>query len=292
MASLRDIRRRIRSVKNTAQITRAVQMVAASRMRRAQEAVESSRPFSEKIRQVLAGIGNAAPTGEGPLHPLLERREERNIELVLISSDRGLAGGFNTNIIRLASNFILNEAGVPAQIITMGRKGRDYMARFGRNITADFSELGDQPEFSAVTPVARTIIEDFTSGEVDAVYMAYTEYVTTVNQVPRLVKLLPIEPPTEEEEREAERGPDYIYEPDPVQLLQALLPRYVEVQLYQALLESKASEFSARMVAMRNATDAANDIVDDLSLTYNKVRQATITREIIEIAGGAAALGG
>lgn len=292
MASLRDIRRRIRSVKNTAQITRAVQMVAASRMRRAQEAVESSRPFSEKIRQVLAGLGNAAPMGEGPLHPLLERREERNVELVLISSDRGLAGGFNTNILRLSSNYILNEAQGPVRLITMGRKGRDYMARFGRDIVADFSDLGDQPEFDVVTPVAHSVIEDFSSGAVDAVYLAYTEYVSTVNQVPRLVKVLPIEPPTEEEEREAERGPDYIYEPDPRQLLQALLPRYVEVQLYQALLESKASEHSSRMVAMRNATDAANDIVDDLSLTYNKVRQATITREIIEIAGGAAALGG
>lgn len=292
MPSLRDIRTRIRSVKNISQITRAMQMVAASRMRRAQESVEASRPFSEKIRQVLAGVGDAAPTGEGPLHPLLERRDVHNIDLILITSDRGLAGGFNSNALRLASNFVLNDAGAPVNVITMGRKGRDYMVRYGRNVIADFSELGDAPDFDAVTPVARTVTDRFTAGETDAVYLLYTEYISTLNQTPRLEQLLPIEPPTDEEEREAQRGPDYIYEPSPVLLLQALLPRYVEVRLYQALLESKASEHSSRMVAMRNATDAANDIVDDLSLTYNKARQAAITREIIEIAGGAAALEG
>jgi len=279
-------------VKNISQITRAMQMVAASRMRRAQESVESSRPFSEKIRQVLAGVGDAAPTGEGPLHPLLERREVQNIDLILITSDRGLAGGFNANALRLASNFVLKDAGAPVNLLTLGRKGRDYMVRYGRNVIADFSELGDAPGLDAVTPVARTVTERFTAGETDAVYMVYTKYISTLNQTPRIEQLLPIEPPTEEEEREAQRGPDYIYEPSPVLLLQALLPRYVEIRLYQALLESKASEHSSRMVAMRNATDAANDIVDDLSLTYNKARQAAITREIIEIAGGAAALEG
>ncbi len=292
MPSLRDLRTRIRSVKNISQITRAMQMVAASRMRRAQESVEASRPFSEKIHQVLAGVGDAAPMGEGPLHPLLERREIRNIDLILITSDRGLAGGFNSNALRLASNFVVKDASSPVSVITMGRKGRDYMVRYGRNVIADFSELGDTPDLDAVTPVARLVNDRFTSGETDAVYLVYTEYISTLNQTPRLEQLLPIEPPTEEEEREAQRGPDYIYEPSPVLLLQALLPRYVEVRLYQALLESKASEHSSRMVAMRNATDAANDIVDDLSLTYNKARQAAITREIIEIASGAAALEG
>ncbi len=291
MPSLRDIRRRIQSVKNTAQITRAMQMVAASRMRRAQEAVEHSRPFSEKIREVLADLSYATPAGEGALHPLLERREVRNADLVLMSSDRGLAGGFNANVIRLGSRFILDEAGAPVSVLSVGRKGRDYMVRYGRNVTADFSELGDQPQLNDVTPIARTVIDRFTSGEVDAVYLVYTEYVNTITQTPRLVQLLPIEPPSTEDQEEARsRGVDYMFEPDPRQLLQALLPRYVEVQIYQALLESKASEHSARMVAMRNATDNANDIVDDLSLSYNKARQASITREIIEIAGGAAAL--
>ncbi len=291
MPSLRDIRRRIQSVKNTAQITRAMQMVAASRMRRAQEAVEHSRPFSEKIREVLADLSYATPAGEGALHPLLERREVRNADLVLMSSDRGLAGGFNANVIRLGSRFILDGAGAPVSVLSVGRKGRDYMVRYGRNVTADFSELGDQPQLDDVTPIARTVIDRFTSGEVDAVYLVYTEYVNTITQTPRRVQLLPIEPPSAEDQEEARsRGVDYIYEPDPRQLLQALLPRYVEVQIYQALLESKASEHSARMVAMRNATDNANEIVGDLSLTYNKARQATITREIIEIAGGAAAL--
>lgn len=292
MPSLRDLRTRIRSVKNISQITRAMQMVAASRMRRAQESVEASRPFSEKIHQVLAGVGDAAPTGEGPLHPLLERRDVHNMDLILITSDRGLAGGFNANALRLASNFVIKEAGAPVNVITMGRKGRDYMVRYGRNVIADFSDVGDAPDLDAVTPVARLVTDRFTAGETDAVYLVYTEYISTLNQTPRLEQLLPIEPPTEEEEREARRGPDYIYEPSPVLLLQALLPRYVEVRLYQALLESKASEHSSRMVAMRNATDAANDIVDDLSLTYNKARQAAITREIIEIASGAAALEG
>lgn len=292
MPSLQDVRRRIQSVKNTAQITRAMQMVAASRMRRAQEAVESSRPFSEKIRYVLADIGDVGAGGEGALHPLLERRAVRAIDLVLMTSDRGLAGGFNGNMIRAASRFMLDEAGAPVRIIAVGRKGRDSMNRYGRDIVADFSELGDQPKLHHVTPIARTVIDDFTSGEVDAVYLAYTEYVNTITQTPRVLQLLPIQPPTNEELEEAARGPEYIYEPDPRTLLQSLLPRYVEVQLYQALLESKASEHSARMVAMRSATDNANDIVGSLTLEYNKARQAAITRQIIEVAGGAAALEG
>ena len=291
MASTREIRRRIRSVKNTAQITKAMEMVAASRMRRAQEAVTASRPFSEKIREVLAGLGAAAPTGEGVLHPLLERRPERNVELVLMTSDRGLAGAFNANVIRRAVEFILNETAAPVGVITAGRKGRDYMIRYGRNVISDFSELGDRPQLDAVTPIAHTVTDDFTSGRVDTVYLAYTEYVSTLNQQPRLVKLLPIEPPSEDEQEQTTRAVDYIYEPDPVQLLQALLPRYIEVQLYQALLETKASEHSSRMVAMRNATENANELVQDLTLTYNKVRQAAITTEILEVASGAAAMG-
>lgn len=270
-----------------------MQMVAASRMRRAQMAVESSRPFSEKIREVLAGLGEASPTGDGLAHPLLERREVQHVDVVLMTSDRGLAGAFNANILRLASNFVVKEAGSPVSVLAAGRKGRDYMARYGRDVIADFSDLGDQAQFESVTPIARTVIDRFTSGETDAVYLAYTEYISTLNQTSRLVKILPIESPEADEEQEARhRNVDYIYEPDPEQLLRALLPRYVEIQLYQALLESKASEHSARMIAMRNATDAANEIVDDLSLTANKVRQATITREMLEIASGAAALEG
>jgi F-type H+-transporting ATPase subunit gamma len=270
-----------------------MQMVAASRMRRAQMAVESSRPFSEKIREVLAGLGSASPAGEGIAHPLLDRREARHVDVVLMTSDRGLAGAFNANILRMATSFMLNEAGAPVSVLAAGRKGRDYMSRYGRDVIADFSDLGDQADLASVTPIARMVIDRFTSGETDAVYLAYTEYVSTLNQTPRLVKILPIEPPAADEEQEARHGTvDFIYEPDPEQLLRGLLPRYVEIQLYQALLESKASEHSARMIAMRNATDAANEIVDDLSLTANKVRQATITREMLEIASGAAALEG
>ena len=166
------------------------------------------------------------------------------------------------------------------------------MERYGRDVVADYSELGDRPQLDQVTPIAYKVMEDFETGRVDSVYLVYSEYVSTVNQRPRLVKVLPIEPPNEEEVDEAARGPDYIFEPNPRELLQALLPRYVEVQLYQALLESKASEFAARMVAMRNATDNANEIVQDLTLTYNKIRQSNITREIIEVSSGAAALEG
>lgn len=279
-------------MKNTSQITRAMQMVAASRMRRAQEAVEASRPFSEKIRQVLAGLATAAPVDPDETHPLLQQRPVRNVDLVLMTSDRGLAGAFNANVIRQASSFVLRDAGTSVQVLALGRKGRDYMVRYGQNVTADFSNLGDQPPLSSITPVAHTVIEDFIAGRVDAVYVAYTEYVSTLNQTPRIVQLLPIEPPTQEEQQRAARGPDYIFEPDPAALLEALLPRYVEVQLYQALLESKASEHSSRMVAMRNATENANDIVQDLTLVYNKARQAAITKEILEVAGGAAALSG
>lgn len=268
-----------------------MQMVAASRMRRAQEAVEASRPFSEKIREVLAHIGNASPTGEGPMHPLLERREVQRIALVMITSDRGLAGAFNANLIRRSSTFILDDANAPVRIISVGRKGRDYMIRYGRDVVADYNELGDRPQLDAITPVARTVTDSFIEGDIDEVWLAYTEYVNTLTQTAQLVKLLPIEPPSQEELDEAERGPDYIFEPDPRQLLQALLPRYVEVQLYQALLESKASEHAARMVAMRNATDNANEVAQDLTLTLHKIRQATITREIIEVSSGAAALG-
>jgi F-type H+-transporting ATPase subunit gamma len=272
-----------------------MQMVAASRMRKAQDAVESSRPFSEKIREVLVDLGAAAPAGEGALHPLLERRPERTVAMVLMTSDRGLAGGFNTNVIRLATNYLLQDGDRPVRLYTLGRKGRDFMVRYGRDVVSDYSGLGDTPDLSAVTPVAREVIDGFTARDLDSVYLAYTEYVNTLNQTPRLVKLLPIEPPESDEADEARRGEqptDYLFEPDPRQLLGALLPRYVEVQLYQALLESKASEHSARMVAMRNATDNAGEIVDGLTLEYNKARQASITTQIIEVAGGAAALEG
>ncbi len=291
MPSTREIRRRIRSIRNTAQITRAMEMVAASRMRRAQQAVTASRPFSEKIRHVLADLGASTGGGDSVMHPLLERRPENRVTLILMTSDRGLAGSFNTNIIRTAINFILDRQDQQVSVIAVGRKGRDYMVRRRRDLKAEFSNIGDLPGLEVITPVAYMVMDEFTSGQTDAVYLAYTEYISTLNQRPTLLKILPIEPPEVEEGR-SNKVPDYIFEPNPAMLLKALLPRYVEVQLYQALLESKASEHSARMVAMRNATDNANELVDELTLTYNKLRQANITKEIIEIASGAAALEG
>ncbi len=290
MPSTREIRRRIRSVKNTAQITRAMEMVAASRMRRAQQAVEASRPFAEHIRQMLSDLGRVALKGGGPRHPLLEDREVHNVAIVLITSDRGLAGAFNSNVIRTTVSFMRSEVSAPTKIIAVGRRGRDYMRRFGHEIVGELINIGDLPREDAILPAGRQVVEMFTKGEADQVYLAYNEYVSTLTNRPRLVRLIPVEPPEDTGADEGKRPFDYIYEPSAEELLNALLPRYIEVQLYQALLESKASEHSSRMVTMRNATDNANELADDLNLAYNKLRQATITKEIIEIASGAEAL--
>ncbi len=296
MATLREIRRRIRSVKSISQVTRAMQMVAASKMRRAQDQVVATRPYAERAWDVLTHLAAQRTAGE-ELHPLLQQRPIETIGLVLITADRGLCGGYNNNIIRRALEFIRVQER-PVKLVTVGRRGRDQMIRYGQEVIAEFAELPDQPKLLDVTPIARTILGDFTSGVLDIVFLAYTDFVNVLVHHPTVKELLPIRPILTEdlalkEYVEGERPPlvgEYIYEPDPRTILDAVLPRFTELQVYQAILESSASEHSARMVAMRNATENAHDLIEDLTLTYNRARQEAITKEIVDIAGGAEAL--
>ena len=284
MASVRQIRRRIRSVENTAKITKAMSMIAASKMRRTQEAALRGRPYSDLMQSLLAHLA-AQTRDDEEHHPLLVERPRRNVGMVVITPDRGLTGGLNSNINRAAGQFVVEQdAGV--RVIAMGKKGRDFMVRTGQDVQAVFTDVPDRPGLDEVTPVARMVIESFTNEEVDAVFVAYAQFVNVTLQRPAVEQLLPVVPA----ELEASQTVGYIYEPDERPVLDALLPRYVEMQLYHFLLEGIASEQSARMVAMRNATDNANVMVDDLTLVMNKARQETITKELLDIIGGVAAV--
>jgi F-type H+-transporting ATPase subunit gamma len=286
MANLRQIRRRIRSVENTAKITRAMEMIAASKMRRAQQRVLAGRPYAEKMREVLADLA-AQPRGGGLDQPLLEYRDVENIGIVHITPDRGMCGGLNTNLNRNAGQFIVdNEA--PVHLITVGRKGRDFMVRYNRDVKAVFTDMGDNPGLEDVLPIAHLVIQDYADLQIDRVYLSYARFINTAVQRPVMEQLLPVEPAP----LEASQAVGYIYEPSSTEVLGALLPRFVEMEIYHALLEAVASEQSAKMVAMHNATDNAHDMLDDLTLLKNKVRQDTITRELLDIVGGAAALEG
>ncbi len=279
MPSTREIRRRIKSIKSTSQITKAMEMVAAAKMRRAQERVLASRPYAHHMREVLIDVAAKIAPGEA-LHPLLERHETGKVGIVFISGDRGLCGGFNANIIRRASAFVMEQKD-PATLITVGRKGRDFMLRCGHDLTAEFTGLGSAPKAIDTSPIARTVIEDYTDGKLKRVYLVYTQFVSTMTQHATLQQLLPVEQKKLEEQEAG--SADYIYEPSPQGILSVLLPRFVETAIYQAILESIASEESARMVAMRNATDNAKGLIDTLTLTYNKARQSAITGELVDI---------
>jgi F-type H+-transporting ATPase subunit gamma len=299
MPSLREVRNRIKSVKNIGQITRALEAVSASRVRKAQARVLASRAYAEKAWEILLNI-QAATKGGGGMHPLLTERETVNtIMIVLITSDRGLAGAFNTNIIRVAQRFG-ERFGKPVKYVTVGRKGRDALVRARENVIAEFSNLPEDLKISDLSPVSRLAQDAFLSGEVDDVFIAYTDFVNTLTQRPAVLGWLPLVP---HEIDNAVGGEfikavpkvtggkqDYEYEPSPEAILDEIVPRFTELQLYQALLESRASEHSARMVAMRNASDNAAQLASDLTLVYNKARQATITAEILDIVGGAEAL--
>jgi F-type H+-transporting ATPase subunit gamma len=280
MIPIRVIRRRIRSIQSTAKITRAMEMIAASKMRQAQLRVLAARPYAEKMHEVVAHLAAQAQPGE-ELHPLLQRREVKRVAVVHIAADRGLCGGLNANVNRMTTSFVL-EKSVPVALITVGRRGRDFMSRYGQDILAEFIQLGDRPSLLDTLPISRLLIDDYTNETVDQVYLAYTRFITTVNQQPVLQELLPIEPAKMERTESLE----YIYEPSAPNVLKHLLPRYVEMQVYHAILESIASEQSARMVAMRNATDSANEMIEELTLIYNKERQELITKELLDIAGG------
>src|ERR1700730_17996509 len=293
MPSLRDIRRRIRSIRNTAKITRAMELVAASRLRRAQMRVTAARPYADAIRALVAELGAQAPTSGEALHPLLVQREVRSVGVLLVTPDRGLAGALNTNIIRRGTDLILeNERaeGRAVRVVTVGRKGQDFLARRGRQLLGTFTGMVAQVRYDDVIPIARVINDSFVNGSIDRAVLVYPRFISTLSQRPEVIQLLPISPPEPPAGQARPRRLDYIFEPDPQSILEQLLPRYVEVLVYQAVLETAASFFSAQMVAMRNATDNANDLVDSLSLTYNKVRQANITREVTEIASAAEAM--
>jgi len=284
MASVRQIRRRIRSVENTAKITKAMSMIAASKMRRTQEAALRGRPYSDLMQTLLAHLA-AQTSDDEEHHPLLVNRQRRNIALITITPDRGLTGGLNSNINRAAGQFVAaQDAGV--KVVAMGKKGRDFMVRTGQDVAAVFTDVPDRPGLDEVAPLARIVIDLFTAEEVDAVFVAYAQFVNTTLQRPVVEQLLPVVP----SDLDAGQAVGYIYEPSEQPVLDALLPRYVEMQLYHYLLEGIASEQSARMVAMRNATDNANVMVDDLTLVMNKARQETITKELLDIVGGVAAV--
>ncbi len=282
-ANTRLIRRRIRSVKNTAQITKAMEMVAASKMRRAQSMVLASRPYSQKMEELISNLAAAVGTSEAP-HPLLDRREARNIGMLFITADRGLCGSLNSNVIRAAGNLILEQK-VPVKIVASGRKGRDFMIRRSQNVIAEFIQLSDRPALADTTPMSHILIDEYSSGSIDEAFLVYSQFVSTLIQRPVVKRLLPVEPA-----QLTGASAEYIYEPNADAVLNYLLPRYVEVQVYQAFLESIASEQSARMVAMRGATENAKELIGDLTLSYNRARQAGITTEFTEIAAGAEAL--
>jgi len=290
MANPREIQRRIRSVKNIAKVTGALETVSASRVRRAQSQALATRAYARAALDILADI---AKRSAGALaHPLLEERERvKQIAIVLITSDRGLAGPYNTNIIRAAIDFEKTQT-VPVQYVTVGKKGRDLMLRRRSKIVAEFSDLPAAPSILDITAITRTVIDDFLTGVVDEVYIVYTDFINTLRQEPRVMRLLPLKPSEDAAGGTETTGPRSIYEfePNAEAILDEILPRFTELVLFQSLLEALASEHSARMVAMRNATDNANALVDDLTLSYNKARQLAITSEMLDIVGGAEAL--
>ncbi len=294
MPNAREVQLRIRSVKNIAQVTRALQAVSASKVRKAMQAMMNTRPYATKAWQVLTHI--AGQPGRETLHPLLTRRDQvKNQLVVLVSGDRGLAGAYNTNIVR----FVLERFGkseIPVSYITVGRKGRDLMLRRRQKVIAEFSNLPAAPSFADVSAIGRLAVDDFLSGEVDEVYLVYTDFVNLVKQVPTIKKLLPLEVQDVEGRvqsfAKSARGPSasYIYEPGQTEILDEIVPRFTALQVYQAIMESSASEHAARMVSMKNATDSATALAGALQLEYNKARQQTITNEMLDIAGGAEAL--
>ena len=284
MASIQVLRRRIRSIHGTTKIVRAMEMVATAKMRRTQQQALAGRPYTEKIRQVIADLA-IEPRIKGRILPLLQKREVKKIAILHIGTDRGLCGGLNTNLNRLVAEFILQQK-IPVAVITVGRKARAFARIAKLDVRAEFSGISDRATMQETLPISRVVIEDYSKGEVDLIYLAYPRFVSTMLQRPTIEALLPIEPAKLPPGQVAE----YIYEPDPFSVLNELLPRFVEMEIYHAILELIASEQSARMVAMRNAGDNAEDLIKDLTLSLNKARQEMITKEICDISGGAEAL--
>lgn len=287
MPSPREIRRRIRGVKNMSQITRAMEMVAATKMRRAQDRVTAGRPYSERLRDVLADLASAQLDADQMAQfPLLEQRELNRTAVIFMTPDRGLSGALNSNLFRAGTQYLRDNKAHDPHVIAVGKRGRDFLVRTRQNVVAEFIQLGDRPTMADTRPIAEAAIDLFLSGEVDAVHLIYPKFVNTLVQKPEVVQVLPIERPEVDENR-ASANEDYIFEPSAADVLNDILPRYVEILIYQAQLETVASFYSAQMVAMRNATDNAKELVDDLGLSLNKARQAQITNEVAEISAGA-----
>jgi F-type H+-transporting ATPase subunit gamma len=283
---IRKVKRRIKGVQNISKITRAMEMVAASKMRKAQERGLQGRPYAEKIEQVIADLAALPETREQ--HPLLQQHPVKTIGILHITPDRGLCGGLNSNLSRSLANFVLENKDTSVKVVTLGRKGREFATHNGLKITAEFDGLGDTPGFLDTLPVSNLIINGYINGNIDKVYISYTRFINTMSQAPEMKQLLPVQPA----QIPGAQNVDYIYEPDAEAVLGGLLPRFVEMEIYHAILESIASEQSARMVAMRSATDSANDLIGELTLLYNKARQEAITRDLLDITGGVTALEG
>ena len=284
MPSLRDIRRRIRTVANTQKITKAMQLVAAAKLRRAQERMENARPYADELTSVVAELMRR-PSGSE--HPFLAIRPVERRCLILVTTDHGLVGGLNSNSIRLALGEISGGT-VPVDVVSIGRRGRDSMRRLRKDLIGDVSNYGDRPTLATVLPAARIAMDRYEQGECDQVDIVFARFVSAGRQDATLQRLLPVEPPRDAPAVSA----DFEYEPDTREVLEALLPRYVEAQVYRAVLENIASEQAAKVIAMHNAAENAGELIQTLTLTANKVRQATITTELMEVVGGATALEG
>ena len=286
MASGKEIRTQISSIQNTQKITNAMEMVAASKMRKAQERMELTRPYANKIRDV---IGYLAEADSDYKHPFMDARAANRVGYIVVSTDRGLCGGLNNNLFKvmLRDSRAWNDKGVPADFCTLGQKAGVFLNVVGANIVASESHLGDRPSAEQVVGGVKVMLDAYRDGTIDRLYVVYNQFVNTMTQAPKIEQLLPLQA---EVEPEGKYRWDYIYEPDPRTLLDGLLTRYVESQVYQGVVENIACEQAARMVAMKSATDNAGEIIDDLKTEYNKARQATITQEIAEIVGGAAAV--
>ena len=291
MAGSKEIRTKIKSVQNTRKITKAMEMVAASKMRKAQDRMRRARPYGDKIRNITAHLAHANPEYR---HPFLAKGDgARGVGVLLVTSDKGLCGGLNTNVLRLLSGRVKEwqDEGRPVQFTALGNKGFAFLQRFGGKVVSHLTQLGDTPHLDKLVGPVRAMIDDYVSGKVGVVYIAYTRFINTMKQEPVMEQLLPL--PADrltEDDRAAGGGWDYLYEPDPKVVLDQLLRRYLEAIVYQALAENIASEQSARMVAMKAASDNASNVIDQLTLVYNKSRQAAITKELSEIVGGAAAV--
>ena len=288
MSGAREIRGKITSVQNTKKVTRALEMVSASKIRKAQEQMRRTRPYARMMKQVAGHIAHATPEYTHPF--MVEREQVNKVGFIIISSDRGLCGGLNTNLFKLALRQLKQwdlEKGVKADVVTIGQKGNQFFKRLGSRIVGHISHLGERPQLSDLIGVVKVMMDAYREGELDRVYLVYNDFINTMTQQPTVDQLLPL-PPVEDDDMKAQW--DYLYEPSAQEVLDDVLVRYVEVEVYQAVVENLASEHAARMVAMKSASDNAADLIDELKLVYNKARQAAITQELSEIVGGAAAV--